>query len=102
MPATPSATPTPFEGSPARPGRRRDTIVWRAFAAVALPLGILYFLVSPSAETIIYHTFSLSAFVATLVGIRLYRPAPARHWWFFAAGLGLWCLGDAYWDCYRW
>ena len=91
-----------MEGSSVRPGRRRDAIVWRAFAAVALPLGILYFFVSPSAETIIYQTFSASALVATLVGIRLYRPAPARHWWLFAAGLGLWCLGDAYWDCYRW
>jgi signal transduction histidine kinase len=91
-----------MEGSSARPGRRRDAIVWRAFAAVALALGILYFLVSPSAETIIYQAFSASAFVATLVGIRLYRPAPAHHWWLFAAGLGLWCLGDAYFDCYRW
>jgi signal transduction histidine kinase len=69
---------------------------------VALPLGILYFFVSPSAETIIYQAFSASAFVATLVGIRLYRPAPAHHWWLFATGLGLWCLGDAYFDCYRW
>jgi signal transduction histidine kinase len=69
---------------------------------VALALGILYFFVSPSAETIIYQAFSASAFVATLVGIRLYRPAPAHHWWLFAAGLGLWCLGDAYFDCYRW
>jgi signal transduction histidine kinase len=102
MPAAISATPTPIEGSSARPGRRRDTIVWRAFAAVALALGILYFFVSPSAETIIYQAFSASAFVATLVGIRLYRPAPAHHWWLFAAGLGLWCLGDAYFDCYRW
>jgi signal transduction histidine kinase len=91
-----------MEGSSARPGRRRDAIVWRAFAAVALALGILYFFVSPSAETIIYQAFSASAFVATLVGIRLYRPAPAHHWWLFAAGLGLWCLGDAYFDCYRW
>jgi signal transduction histidine kinase len=69
---------------------------------MALPVGILYFFVSPSAETIIYQMFSASAFVATLVGIRLYRPAPALHWWLFAAGLGLWCLGDAYLDCYRW
>ena len=91
-----------MEGSTARPGRRRDAIVWRAFAAVALPLGILYFFVSTSAETIIYQAFSASAFVATLVGIRLYRPAPAHHWWLFATGLGLWCLGDAYFDCYRW
>lgn len=91
-----------MEGSSPRPARRRDAIIWRAFAAVAVPLGILYFFVSPSAETIIYQTFSASALVATLVGIRLYRPAPAHHWWLFATGLALWCLGDAYFDCYRW
>jgi signal transduction histidine kinase len=91
-----------MEGSSVRPARRREATVWRAFAAVALPVGILYFFVSPSAETIIYQTFSVAAFGATLVGIWLYRPAPALHWWLFAAGLGLWCIGDAYWDTYNW
>nr|MDP9304068.1 HAMP domain-containing histidine kinase [Actinomycetota bacterium] len=70
--------------------------------AVALPLGIVYFFVGPDAETIIYQAFSVSALVAIVVGIRRYQPAPSHHWWFFAAGLGMWCLGDAYWDCYRW
>jgi len=102
MPARTSETLTPVGGSSARPARRGDAIIWRAFAAVALPLGILYFFVGPDAETIIYQTFSVSALVATLVGIRRYRPAPAHHWWLFAAGLAMWCLGDAYWDCYRW
>jgi signal transduction histidine kinase len=69
---------------------------------VALAMGILYFYVGPDAETIIYQAFSVSALVATLVGIRRYRPAPAHHWWLFAGGLGLWCLGDAYWDTYSW
>jgi signal transduction histidine kinase len=69
---------------------------------VALPLGILYFFVGSDAETIIYQTFSFSALVAIVVGIRRYRPAPAHHWWLFAAGLAMWCVGDVYWDCYRW
>jgi signal transduction histidine kinase len=91
-----------MEGSLVRPARRGDKFIWRAFAAVALALGILYFVVGPSAETLIYQTFSVSALVATLVGIRLYRPAPAHHWWLFSTGLALWCLGDGYWDWYRW
>ena len=102
MPAPTSTTPTPVEGSSARPARRGDAIIWRAFAAVALPVGILYFFVGPDPETIIYQAFSLSALVGTVVGIRRYRPAPAHHWWLFAAGYALWCLGDAYLDCYRW
>jgi len=69
---------------------------------VALPLGIAYFFVGPNAETIIYQAFSVSALVSIVVGIRRYRPAPSHHWWLFAGGLAMWCLGDAYWDCYRW
>jgi len=69
---------------------------------VALPLGIAYFFVGPDAETIIYQAFSVSALVSIVVGIRRYRPAPSHHWWLFAGGLAMWCLGDAYWDCYRW
>jgi hypothetical protein len=59
-----------MEGSSPRPTRRGDAIIWRAFAAVALPLGITYFFVGPDAETIIYQAFSVSAFVAIVVGIR--------------------------------
>jgi signal transduction histidine kinase len=91
-----------MQGSSPRPARRGDAIIWRAFAAVALPMGILYFFVGPDPETIIYQAFSLSALVGTVVGIRRYRPAPAHHWWLFAAGYALWCLGDAYFDGYRW
>ena len=91
-----------MEGSSARPARRRDAIVWRAFAAVALPLGIVYFFLGSEAQTIIYQVFSVAALVAVVVGIRRYRPAPSHHWWLFAAALSMWCLGDAYWDCYRW
>jgi signal transduction histidine kinase len=91
-----------MEGSSARPGRRGDAIVWRTFAAGALALGSLYFVVGPEAETVIYQVFSVAALVATVVGIRRYRPARSHHWWLFAAGLAMWCLGDAYWDCYRW
>jgi signal transduction histidine kinase len=97
-----SGVPTPVERPSPRPGRRGDAIIWRTFAAVALPLGIVYFFVGPDAETIIYQAFSVSALIAILVGIRRYRPAPSHHWWLFAGGLAMWCLGDAYWDCYRW
>ena len=89
------------ESSP-RSARRGDAIVWRTFAAVALILGGVYFLVGPQGQTILYQVFSVAALVATLVGIRRYRPARSHHWWLFAAGLAMWCLGDAYWDCYRW
>jgi signal transduction histidine kinase len=89
------------ESSP-RSARRGDAIVWRTFAAVALILGGVYFLVGPQGQTILYQVFSVAALVAILVGIRRYRPTQSHHWWLFAAGLTMWCLGDAYWDCYRW
>lgn len=102
MPVHTSWTPIAVERSSPRPARRSDAIIWRAFAAVALPLGILYFFLGPDAETIIYQVFSVAALVASLIGIRRYRPAPSHHWWLFATALFMWCLGDAYWDSYRW
>jgi signal transduction histidine kinase len=62
----------------------------------------VYFFLGPDAQTIIYQAFSVAALLAIVVGIRRYRPVPSHHWWLFAAGLTMWCLGDAYWDCYRW
>ncbi|MDX6370598.1 MAG: hypothetical protein QOG93_2100, partial [Gaiellaceae bacterium] len=69
---------------------------------MALAFGVLYFLVGPSAQTVIYQGFSVAALVSIVVGIRRYRPERQRPWWLFAAGLAMWCTGDAYWDCYRW
>ncbi|MGZ4371367.1 MAG: sensor histidine kinase [Gaiellaceae bacterium] len=102
MPAPASELPNSFKGSSPRSLRRGDAIIWRAYAAVALPVGILYFFVGPDAQTLVYQAFSVSALVAILVGIRRHRPAPAYHWWLFAGGIAMWCLGDAYWDTYRW
>jgi signal transduction histidine kinase len=102
MPAHSSATPSPVEECSPRRARRGDAILWRAFAGAALPLGALYFFLGTEAQTIIYQVFSVSALVAIVVGIRRYRPARSHHWWLFAAALTMWCVGDAYWDCYRW
>jgi signal transduction histidine kinase len=102
MPAAASASPTSMEGSSARLHRRGDAILWRVVAAAALPLGVLYFFLGPNGQTMIYQAFSLAALVTIVVGIRRYRPSPSHHWWLFAAALAMWCIGDAYWDCYRW
>ncbi|MGZ8795610.1 MAG: sensor histidine kinase, partial [Gaiellaceae bacterium] len=102
MPAPASEVRTSVERSSPRRARPGDAILWRAFAGVALPLSILYFFLGPEAQTFIYQLFSVAALVAIMVGIRRYRPAPAHHWWLFATALTLWCLGDAYWDCYSW
>jgi signal transduction histidine kinase len=91
-----------MEGSPARPTRSGDAIIWRAYAVGAVLLGGVYFFLGANGQTITYQVFSVSALVGTVVGIRRYRPASAHHWWLFVVALALWCLGDAYWDCYRW
>lgn len=54
--------------SATRPARRGDAIIWQAFAALALPVGVLYFFVGPDPETLIYQAFSVSAVVGILVG----------------------------------
>src|ERR1700694_3144499 len=102
MPARTSELPHSVEGAAPRLARRGDAIIWRAFVAGALPLGVLYFFLGANGQTIIYQVFSVSALVGTVVGIRRYRPAPSHHWWLFAVALLMWCLGDAYWDSYRW
>jgi signal transduction histidine kinase len=102
MPAPSSVTPTSVEGSPARTVRRGDAIIWRVFAAAAVPLGVLYFFLGADGQTIIYQVFGVAALVASVVGIRRYRPTPSHHWWLFAVALAMWGLGDAYWNSYRW
>jgi signal transduction histidine kinase len=102
MPARTSELPHSEEGASPRLAQRGDAIIWRAFVAGALPLGVLYFFLGANGQTIIYQVFSVSALVGTVVGIRRYRPAPSHHWWLFAVALLMWCLGDAYWDSYRW
>ena len=99
MSASASAIPVSLPLRLPRPG---DGLIWRAFAGVGLAFGVLYFFVGPTAQTVIYQGFSVFALVSTVVGIRRYRPARQRPWWLFAAGLAMWCAGDAYWDCYRW
>src|SRR5437899_1545916 len=98
MTAHASTTLPSGEESAVRLARRGDMIIWRAYAAAALPLGVLYFFLGDNGQTIIYQVFSVSALVGTVVGIRRYRPNPSQHWWLFVVALAMWCIGDAYWD----
>jgi signal transduction histidine kinase len=84
--------------------RLRDRLVWKAYAALALALGIAYFVLrdGSQAQLVVYQVSGLGAPLAIAVGLRLHRPAHKRHWLLIAGGLVLWMAGDGYWDSYAW
>ena len=66
-------------------------------------LGVLstsgyFFIPSPDARNLVYdvvnNVVGVSAVVAILVGVRMYRPTRALPWYLFAAGLLLFVAGD--------
>jgi signal transduction histidine kinase/ActR/RegA family two-component response regulator len=85
-------------------GAWRENLLWKGYALVALLLGVVYFLLGgkTDAQLAIYQLFILAAPIAILVGVWHHRPDRKLHWLLFAGGLGLWCVGDAYWAYYRW
>ena len=97
-----SAIVSPVERPSVRSLPRADGVLWRAVAGAALALGVIYFLVGPTAQTVIYQAFSAGALVAIVVGVRRYKPVRSHHWSLFAAGLAMWCIGDLCWDSYNW
>jgi signal transduction histidine kinase len=82
----------------------RSRFLWQGYAAVALVLGVAYFLLRNGSDLqlIIYQLFGLAAPIAIVVGVRRYRPARYHHWLLLAGGLVFWIIGDGYWDSYRW
>src|SRR2546429_4976570 len=85
-------------------GTMRAWPLWGGYGAVVSVLIVVYFLLrnGSDAQLAVYQVVGLGGPIAILVGLRLYRPSSSRHWLFFAAGLVLWVVGDAYWDAYRW
>ena len=82
----------------------RSRLLWQGYAAAALALSVLYFLLraGSDAQSAVYQLLGLASPVAMVVGVLRYRPALYHHWLLFAGGLAFWIVGDAYWDSYRW
>jgi diguanylate cyclase (GGDEF)-like protein len=66
---------------------------WLAVGAAAIGG---YFLLPQNTiwSNVYYNVLSASSAVMITVGVRLHRPVKARLWYLFAAGQGLWAVGD--------
>ncbi|HMJ00165.1 MAG TPA: PAS domain-containing protein [Gaiellaceae bacterium] len=82
----------------------REGRLWKGYSLVALALTVVYFLLGGHTDTqlVIYQMFILAAPIAIVAGVLRHRPDHKLLWLLFASGLGLWCIGDAYWGYYRW
>ena len=102
MPAATSANAYPDGGvfGPTCSTTRRDHLA--RVRRSGLPLGILYFFVSPTPRRSSTRRSASRRWSRPWSGSGSTDTAPAHHWWLFAAGLAIWCMGEAYLDCYRW
>jgi diguanylate cyclase (GGDEF)-like protein/PAS domain S-box-containing protein len=70
---------------------------WQMYLALGGAFTALYVLVPPfKGSGPVINLLGLSGVLAVVAGVRRNRPASPLPWWFFAAGLGLFWLGDLY------
>src|SRR3954451_12517103 len=75
----------------------RRPALWQWHALVGGVLVALFAFVPPfKGNGLLMNLLGLSMPVATLIGVRLHRPAYRAPWYWFAAGLALFWLGDLY------
>jgi diguanylate cyclase (GGDEF)-like protein/PAS domain S-box-containing protein len=80
--------------STAEPTRFSSRAWWYYLALMAVGIFIYYFAVTGTTQGFVYDAFGLFAAAAILIGVRRHRPARRGPWYAFAAGLGMWALGD--------
>jgi diguanylate cyclase (GGDEF)-like protein len=76
------------------------TRAWRLFAFAGLVVCLVYPFLGTGAATVVYLVVSLSGFVALLVGVRVWRPDQPDAWYFLAAGIGCFVVGDGIFSWY--
>ncbi|MFD5233365.1 diguanylate cyclase domain-containing protein [Streptomyces qaidamensis] len=74
---------------------------WWWFLAAGAVVITVYFLVTAPVRHLFSPVLAACATVAILVGIRWHRPRPSRSWYFFAAGMGLFAVADAFFGAYQ-
>lgn len=69
--------------------------IWRVYLALCVAAVLAYFTAMPPAlQSAAYDVFGLSAVVAVLVGVRLWRPVSPGAWYLMAVGQLLFVVGD--------
>jgi diguanylate cyclase (GGDEF)-like protein len=70
---------------------------WAAFlAAGAVITGVYLWAPGLKGSAPLFNLLGLSPVLAIVAGVRLYKPVSQGPWWWFAAGMGLFWLGDLY------
>jgi diguanylate cyclase (GGDEF)-like protein len=70
---------------------------WAAFlAAGAVLTGAYLWAPGLKGSAPLFNLLGLAPVLAIVAGVRLYKPASKGPWWWFAAGMGLFWLGDIY------
>ncbi|HUR13624.1 MAG TPA: bifunctional diguanylate cyclase/phosphodiesterase [Mycobacteriales bacterium] len=76
------------------------TRAWRVFAAAGLAICLVYPFLDAGSASRLYLGVSLTGLLALAAGIRLHRPEHPAAWWFLAAGIACFVVGDALFTWY--
>jgi len=69
-----------------------------AYLAMGATATVAYFVLPDAVGSVIWAVIAFSAPVAIVVGIRRFRPERPAPWYFLAAGLCFYALGDVLWN----
>jgi diguanylate cyclase (GGDEF)-like protein len=70
---------------------------WMLAGVAGLAASVVYFVLSPTAQSILYAAMAGGCGVAVFVGVWLHRASVRWHWWLIGAGLLLMSVGDLMW-----
>ena len=71
--------------------------LWVAFVAAGAVLTAAYvWAPGLKGSAPLFNLLGLAPVLAIVAGVRIYKPASKAPWWWFAAGMGLFWLGDLY------
>jgi diguanylate cyclase (GGDEF)-like protein len=77
------------------------TRAWKLFVLPGLLLCLLYPFLGEDSASSVYLGVSLAGLGAIAAGIRVHRPQHSSPWWFLAAGIGCFVVGDAMFTWYE-
>jgi len=76
------------------------TRAWRMYALLGGLVSLMYPFLHGRASTAVYLAVGVSGLVALLVGVRVHRPSQPSAWYFLAAGIACFVVGDGIFSWY--